>query len=227
MINNKKSILLLINKRYLSSPAKKPTIQEIEQVLKRTQKLNNYNNLLNSVHPDSIETKFLPKDDLLAPTNTELRILSELPEEEFNRKVLIEPRMVRSSQQGVRIAHQWQITWLPTARWSNPLMGWTSTSDTMANVKLYFDNREEAIAFAERNAWNYEVKAPTTLTIVQPGTNKYSDNFLPKSTILKLKQEGSKNKIFASPGYGKSNFFMPLNYHGTNPVEQFGPKVKK
>eukprot|EP01035_Chromulina_nebulosa_P016797 gene16797-22278_t len=179
------------------------------------------------VHPDSIETKFLPKDDLLAPSPSELRILSELPEEEYNRKVLIEPRMVRSSQQGVRTAHQWQITWLPTARWSNPLMGWTSTSDTMANVKLYFDNRDEAIAFAERNAWSYEVKGPTTLTIVQPGTNKYSDNFLPRSTIHKLKQEGIKNKIFASPGYGNSNFFMPLNYHGTNPVEQFGPRVKK
>ena len=35
----------------------------------------------------------------------------------------------------------------------NPLMGWTSSADPMSNVRLSFDSKEEAIAFADRNGW--------------------------------------------------------------------------
>lgn len=41
-----------------------------------------------------------------------------------------------------------------------------------------------------------------------------------------MKDEGMKNQIFANPGYGASNWFMPLQYHGNAPVVQFGPPVK-
>jgi hypothetical protein len=38
----------------------------------------------------------------------------------------------------------------PTARWTNPLMGWTSTADPQSQVTLYFDTQDEAIRFATR-----------------------------------------------------------------------------
>ena len=38
------------------------------------------------------------------------------------------------------------------------MMGWTSSADPMANLKLTFDSQEDAIAFAERNGWTYETK---------------------------------------------------------------------
>lgn len=38
-----------------------------------------------------------------------------------------------------------------------------------------------------------------------------------------IAKEGHKTKLFASPGYGNSNFFMPLKYHGNGEVIQHGP----
>jgi hypothetical protein len=53
-------------------------------------------------------------------------------------------------------------------------MGWTSTSDTRPQVKLWFDTKEEAIAYAERNGIAYRLMEPAA---VAPKTLSYSDNF--------------------------------------------------
>lgn len=45
--------------------------------------------------------------------------------------------------------------------------------------------------------------------------------------MQRLKKDGMKNTIFANPGYGKSQFFMPLKYHGDGEVAQHGPTVRK
>ena len=55
-----------------------------------------------------------------------------------------------------------------------PLMGWTSSGDTRQQVRLWFDTKEEAIAYAERNGIAYRVFEP------KPATTKvlsYADNF--------------------------------------------------
>lgn len=46
-------------------------------------------------------------------------------------------------------------------------------------------------------------------------------------TTAYLKRDGKKTKIFDLPGFGKSNFFMPLKYHGDGEVIQHGPPAKK
>jgi len=61
------------------------------------------------------------------------------------------------------------------ARRIDPLMGWTSGSDTRANqVVLHFDSRDEAIAYAESRNIPYEAAAPTANQSVPKA---YSDNF--------------------------------------------------
>jgi ETC complex I subunit conserved region len=60
------------------------------------------------------------------------------------------------------------------ARSVEPLMGWTSSGDTRAQVKLWFETKEEAIAYAEREGLAYRVaepKDPTRKSV------SYSDNF--------------------------------------------------
>jgi hypothetical protein len=55
-----------------------------------------------------------------------------------------------------------------------PLMGWTSTTDMKQEVHLYFDTKEEAVAFCERNAIPYrvfETKPPLRQRM------SYADNF--------------------------------------------------
>ena len=47
-----------------------------------------------------------------------------------------------------------------SAREVDPLMGWTSSSDTQAQVKLRFDSREAAEAYATANAIEFDVAEP-------------------------------------------------------------------
>ena len=168
--------------------------------------------------------------DLHIPDDiTEISVFSGVPTEHAKRKVLIEPRITKTTQSAERLSHQWQLSWQRSSgeRHLDPLMGWSSTSDPMAQVLLYFDSREDAIAFAKRNGWNYDVDAP-----VKPpdwnelGNNKYAFNFLPNKITEKMNEEGpsAARKQFAAPTYGKSHFFMPLDYHGKKEVDQFGPK---
>ena len=61
-----------------------------------------------------------------------------------------------------------------SAKTVEPLMGWTSSGDMRQQVKLKFETREEAIAYAERNGLTY--------TVLRPREQKrritaYSDNF--------------------------------------------------
>jgi hypothetical protein len=55
-----------------------------------------------------------------------------------------------------------------------PLMGWTSSGDTRQQVKLWFDTKEEAVAYAEREGIAYRVEEPQE---VKRRTISYSDNF--------------------------------------------------
>lgn len=62
-------------------------------------------------------------------------------------------------------------------------MGWTSTADPMSNVKLYFDSESDAVAYAERNGWSFEVLKATSKINIAPGTYLYKNNFLDKKVI--------------------------------------------
>ncbi len=61
-----------------------------------------------------------------------------------------------------------------SAREIEPLMGWTSSADTRQQVRLQFDSREEALAYAEKNGIEARV-------FVEPERRRrvisYSDNF--------------------------------------------------
>ncbi len=52
-------------------------------------------------------------------------------------------------QSGSAKTHHWVLEYAPaTAREVDPLMGWTSSTDTQTQVKLRFDSREAALAYA-------------------------------------------------------------------------------
>ena len=61
-------------------------------------------------------------------------------------------------------------------RTSDPLMGWTSSSDTGSQVKLRFDSKSHAEAYANRNGLKYRVIESKERT---RRTKSYSDNFSP------------------------------------------------
>lgn len=56
---------------------------------------------------------------------------------------------------------QWVLEFVPeTPRSVDPLMGWTSSSDTQAQVKMSFDTREAAIEYAEDHGIEAQVFEP-------------------------------------------------------------------
>jgi hypothetical protein len=79
-------------------------------------------------------------------------------------------------QSGKANAGRWILEFeAEAARRVDPLMGWTSGSDTRANqVILAFPSREAAIAYAESRNIPYEAAEPAR-TALQP--RAYSDNF--------------------------------------------------
>ena len=82
-----------------------------------------------------------------------------------------------ATQSGQAKSSRWLLEFTPeTPREVEPLMGWTSSSDTRPQVKLWFSTKEEAIAYAEREGVAYEVIEPKPVT---RRAMAYADNFKP------------------------------------------------
>jgi ETC complex I subunit conserved region len=56
----------------------------------------------------------------------------------------------------------------------DPLTGWAAGADPLAHLRLEFPDLENAIAFAERHGWSYEVEEPPRRQIVP---KSYTDRF--------------------------------------------------
>ena len=79
------------------------------------------------------------------------------------------------TQSGGAKSKLWRLDFEPAqARQVDPLMGWTSSGDMKAQVRLNFASKEEAIAYAERNALAYRVEEPK---VAARRVLSYSDNF--------------------------------------------------
>ena len=80
-------------------------------------------------------------------------------------------------QSGLAGIKSWVLDFEPSEpRQVEPLMGWTSSGDTRLQVRLRFDSKDEAIAYAARAGLAYRVETP------KPSSRKfvsYSDNFRP------------------------------------------------
>lgn len=78
-------------------------------------------------------------------------------------------------QSGLARTKDWVLEHEPeAAREIDPLMGWTSSGDTRQQVKLAFETKEEAIAYAERNGLPYTLEEPQPRKAIRKA---YADNF--------------------------------------------------
>ena len=77
-------------------------------------------------------------------------------------------------QSGTGKTHEWLLEYEPPPRSIDPLMRWTSSADTRGQIRMSFETREEAIAFAEKHGILYSVIEPHARTIKPKA---YADNF--------------------------------------------------
>ncbi len=78
-------------------------------------------------------------------------------------------------QSGSANTKEWVLEFEPaSARVVDPLMGWVSSGDTNTQLKLEFETKDEAVAYATRNGLAFTVSDPAP----HKRLNKtYSDNF--------------------------------------------------
>ncbi|BCW89359.1 hypothetical protein sos41_25200 [Alphaproteobacteria bacterium SO-S41] len=81
----------------------------------------------------------------------------------------------KTAMQSGQAKSVWLLEFEPAEkRVVEPLMGWTSSGDTRQQLRLTFDTKDEAIAYAEANAIPFQVFEPR---VRKPNIRAYADNF--------------------------------------------------
>jgi hypothetical protein len=84
-------------------------------------------------------------------------------------------RPARNAMQSGASKTRWLLEYEPeAARSVEPLMGWTSSGDMKSQIRLWFDTKDEAVAYAARNGIPCRVEEPKEAT---RKAVSYSDNF--------------------------------------------------
>lgn len=83
-----------------------------------------------------------------------------------------------ATQSGTQIGTRWRMDWDVLGkghRWENPLIGWQSSGDFMQGTHIHFKSKEDAIAFAEKQGYEYFVQEPNARKFAPKA---YANNFL-------------------------------------------------
>lgn len=84
-------------------------------------------------------------------------------------------RPKNAMQSGKALTDQWILEFEQSeARKADPLMGWTGSGDTQAQVQLRFASKEEAVAYAEKYGIAARVHTTPNKTLK---IQAYADNF--------------------------------------------------
>lgn len=85
-------------------------------------------------------------------------------------------RPTKSSMQSADRKEKWLLEFIKSSsnRSAEPLMGRVSSGDMSNEIKLFFPTQEEAIAFAKKKNYSYEVVAPKEAIIPK---KSYASNF--------------------------------------------------
>ena len=78
-------------------------------------------------------------------------------------------------QSGKRNTKKWILEFDSKNTGINPLMGWESSIDTLSEIRLEFETKDQAIKYAKKNNIDYYVLEDHKSKIIK---KSYTDNFL-------------------------------------------------
>ena len=79
-----------------------------------------------------------------------------------------------SMQSGIGKTKKWIFEYIDDSISINPLMGWESSTNTLSELKLFFDTKDQAIEWAKKNNYQYFIEEPKSKKI-KP--KNYASNF--------------------------------------------------
>jgi hypothetical protein len=78
-------------------------------------------------------------------------------------------------QSGKAKTQDWVLEFEPkSVRAPDPLMGWTVTTDTDGQIRLSFDSKEDAVAYAQAHGISFQLVDPKPVKRI---IKAYADNF--------------------------------------------------
>ena len=80
-----------------------------------------------------------------------------------------------SMQSGIGSTKKWVLEYIDESTTINPLMGWESSSNTLSELKIFFDSKDQAIDYANKNKIDFIVIENNQRSFVK---KSYTDNFL-------------------------------------------------
>ena len=80
-----------------------------------------------------------------------------------------------STQSGIAKTKRWILEYIDESISINPLMGWESSSNTLSELKLFFDTKDQAIEYANKNKIEFVLIENNQRSFVK---KSYTDNFL-------------------------------------------------
>lgn len=165
----------------------------------------------------------VPTSDFSVAQATKQARLTGVAEDVKGRTAIIYRVSQHAMTSGSSASRWWGIRFSHADKWSNPLMGWVSSADTMAPIVMHlkFESPEQAIQFCIRNGYAYEVN-PGATNIRKAGQvdNMYQYNFLSKEVSAQMKVLGARRAraIFANPESGKDAWInLRRTQFGTEP----------
>ncbi|KAF9428203.1 hypothetical protein BGZ94_003099 [Podila epigama] len=111
------------------------------------------------------------------PVALQAEIISGAPEEVRMHPCRIFQQAKAATQSGITNTGVWRLdfdTELAAGRFENELMGWASSADYMQALQMKFNTKEDAIAFADKQGWEFTVQEPNKKIFKK---KVYADNF--------------------------------------------------
>ncbi|KAG0304713.1 hypothetical protein BGZ98_005136 [Dissophora globulifera] len=120
------------------------------------------------------------------PGALQVEVISGAPEEVRMHPCRIYKACKAATQSGVANTAVWRLdfdTELQAGRFENELIGWASSADYMQALQMKFCSKEEAIAFADKQGWEFTVQEPNEKVFQK---KVYADNFKYSPTKLRF-----------------------------------------
>ncbi len=100
--------------------------------------------------------------------------MAQLPAPPVLARINKPPRAATQSGRGNTRA--WVLSFAPMEKIRlDPMTGWSGSGDTLKQIELHFDTKEDAVAYCEARGLRYEVEEPPPPRPIKPKV--YADNF--------------------------------------------------